>query len=533
MRQLREVLRLNFESHLAPRQIGSICKVSKSTVQRYLERLNAAGLSWPLPSDLDDVSLERRLFPPPPVVSPEQRCLPDCAAIHRELKSGKNVTLQLLWEEYKQANPLGYAYSWYCELYRDWKRRLDVVMRQEHRAGEKTFVDYAGQTVPVTDPQSGEVRQAQVFVAVLGASNYTYAEATWTQNLWDWIQAHIRAFEFFDGTSYLVVPDNLKSGVNKACFYEPELNRTYGDLAIHYCVGILPARPYHPRDKAKAEVGVQVVQRWVLAALRKRQFFSLAELNEAILELVHKLNERPFRKLAGSRAELYRLIDRPALQPLPLHAFVYAEWKKARVDLDYHIELGGHYYSTPYQLVGKEVDVRSTSGAVEIFCQGKRVASHMRSSKPHVASTDAAHRPKSHQQYLEWTPTRIIAWAGKVGPFTARLVENILTSKPHPEMGYRSALGVNRLEREYGAERLEAACTRAVRLNVDSFQSVKSMLKNSLDRQPLPQLLLMPSPVTHENLRGPGYYAAQPTRREAGVPSDRSSSLGWKEVGQC
>ena len=284
MRQLREVLRLYFESHLAPRQIGTICKVSKSTVQRYLERLKAAGLSWPLPADLDDVALERRLFPPPPVASPEERCLPDCAAIHRELKSRKNVTLQLLWEEYKQANPLGYAYSWYCELYREWQRRLDVVLRHEHRAGEKAFVDYAGQTVPVIDPKTGEVRQAQVFVAVLGASNYTYAEATWTQNLWDWIHSHVRAFEFFDGTSQLVIPDNLKSGVTKPCYYEPELNRTYGDLAIHYGVAILPARPYRPRDKAKAEVGVQIVQRWVLAALRKRQFFSLADLNEAMHE---------------------------------------------------------------------------------------------------------------------------------------------------------------------------------------------------------------------------------------------------------
>ena len=250
--------------------------------------------------------------------------------------------------------------------------------------------------------------------------------------------------------------------------------------------------------------------------MRKRQFFSLAELNEAILELLHRLNQRPFRKLAGSRTELYQSIDRPALQSLPLHAFVFAEWKKARVNLDYHIELDGHYYSTPYQLVGKEVDVRSTSGTVEIFYQGKRVASHMRSSKAHVASTNAEHRPKSHQQYLEWTPTRIVEWAAKVGPFTARLVEGIMTSKPHPEMGYRSALGVIRLERKYSAERLEAACTRAVRLKLYRFQSVKSMLESGLDRQPLPELLQMPSPVTHENLRGPGYYAAQQTRREVG-----------------
>jgi transposase len=319
----------------------------------------------------------------------------------------------------------------------------------------------------------------------------------------------VRAFGFFAGTSRLVVPDNLKSGVQTPCYYEPELNRTYGDLAIHYGVGILPARPYRPRDKSKAEVGVQIVQRWVLAALRKRQFFSLAELNEAILDLVHKLNQRPFRKLAGSRAELYQSIDRPALQPLPLQPFVYAEWKKARVNLDYHIELSGHYYSTPYQLVGKEVDVRSTSGTVEIFYQGKRVASHVRSSKPREASTNAAHRPKSHQQYLEWTPTRIIEWAGKVGPFTARLVESIMASKPHPEMGYRSALGTIRLERKYSAERLEAACTRAVRLKLYRFQSVQSMLKSSLDRQPLPELVPPSSPVAHENLRGPDYYAQE------------------------
>ncbi|HEV2136344.1 MAG TPA: hypothetical protein VGR47_19105 [Terracidiphilus sp.] len=312
------------------------------------------------------------------------------------------------------------------------------------------------------------------------------------------------------------MPDNLKSGVKAPCYYEPELNRTYGDLAIHYGVGILPARPFRPRDKSKAEVGVQVVQRWVLAALRKRQFFSLAELNEAILELVVKLNERPFRKMAGSRAELYRLIDRPALQPLPARRFEYAEWKKARVNLDYHIEADQHYYSTPYQLVGKEVDVRSTSSMVEIFYQGKRVASNLRSRLAHRATTDAGHRPKSHQAYLEWTPTRIIEWAGKVGPFTARLVEGILTSKPHPEMGYRSALGVIRLERRYGAERLEAASTRAVRLKLYRFQSVESMLKSGQDKDPLPELVPIPFPVQHENLRGPDYYAATETRREVG-----------------
>lgn len=382
MRKPREILRLYFEAKLNERQIAKICSVGKGTVRRYLQRTTAAGLSWPLPADLDDAALEKKLFPAPPVAGPEERPLPDCAAIHKELKSRKNVTLQLLWEEYKEAYPLGYNYSWYCDQYRQWRRRLDVVLRQEHRAGEKTFVDHAGQTVPVIDPKTGEVRDASVFVAVLGASNYTYAEATWTKDLWDWVGSHVRAFEFFDGTSRLVVPDNWRTGVKTpCCYYEPELNRTYADLAIHYGIGILPARPYRPPDKAKAEAGVQIVQRWVLAALRKRRFFSLEDLNEAIAELVGKLNQRPFRKMSGSRADLYQSIDRPALQALPLRPFVFAEWKKARVNLDYHIELGGHYYSTPWQLVGKEVEVRFTATVVEILYQCKRVSSHMRSRK--------------------------------------------------------------------------------------------------------------------------------------------------------
>lgn len=516
MRQVRSVLRLYFDSKLNPGQIATICSVSRSTVQRYLQRLQAAGLNWPLPADLDDTALEQRLFPPPPVAAAQQRPLPDCGAIHRELKSRKNVTLQLLWEEYKQAYPLGYNYSWYCECYRQWQRQLDVVLRQEHRAGEKMFVDHAGQTVPVTDPKTGEVREAYVFVAVLGASSYTYAEATWTRDLRDWIQSHVRAFEFFQGTTRLVIPDNWKSGVKSPCYYEPELNRTYSDLAAHYGLGIMPARPYRARDKAKAEVGVQVVQRWVLAALRKRQFFSLATLNEAILELIHKLNQRPFRKLPGSRAELYHSLDRPALQPLPRQPFVFAEWKKARVNIDYHVELDGHYYSTPYQLVGKEVEIRSTRATVEIFYRGKRVASHVHSREVHKASTLADHRPKSHQQYLEWTPSRIIEWAGQVGPFTARLVEAIIAEKPHPEMGYRSALGVIRLGSQYGAERMEAACTRAVRFKLHRFQSVKSILEHGLDRQPMPELVAPRPPVTHENVRGPAYYAAAEQPEEVG-----------------
>ena len=506
MRKIREVLRLHFESKLNERQIATICSVGKGSVRRYIERAVATGLQWPLPADLDDVVLEKRLFPPA-TSFPQQRPLPNFAELHKELKSGKNVTLQLLWEEYKRAEPEGYNYSWFCGQYRDWRGTLDVVMRQEHRAGEKMFVDHAGQTMPVTDPKSGEVRQAYVFVAVLGASNYTYAEATWTRNLWDWIQSHVRAFDFFQGTSRLIIPDNWKSGVQSPCYYEPELNRTYNDLAIHYRVGIFPARPHRAKDKAKVEVGVQIVQRWVLAALRKRQFFSLAELNEAIAELVHKLNQRPFRKFPGSRAELYATLDRPALQPLPSQPFVFAEWKKARVNLDYHIDLYGHFYSTPYQLVGQEVWARFTASTVEILYRGKRVASHVRNDKVHTASTHDEHRPKSHQKYLEWTPSRIVSWAASVGPCTARLVELMLADKPHPEMGYRSALGLIRLSRKYEVGRVEAACARAVEAKVYRYKSVQLILANGLDRQPVLAPALPSPPLQHDNLRGAAYYA--------------------------
>jgi transposase len=505
MRKIKEVLRLHVEAGLSERQISKICVLGKGTVRRFLKRAETAGLSWPLPSSLDDVALEKQLFPPPPPRSAGQRPQPDYATIHKELK-GPNVTLQLLWEEYRQEHPDGYGHSRFSELYGEWARRLDLVLRQDHRAGEKMFVDHAGQTVPVIDGLTGETQDAYVFVAVLGASSYTYSGATWTRGLRDWISSHVRAFEFFQGCTRLVVPDNWKSGVKQPCYYEPELNPTYNDWAMHYGVGILPARPYHARDKAKVEAGVQVVQRWVLAALRKRQFFSLAELNEAIGELTRKLNQRPFRKLPGTREELYRSIDRPMLRPLPAQPYVFAEWKRARVNIDYHIDLERHYYSVPYQLVGKEVDVRYTGTTVEILHQGKRVASHARSNRPGKHTTLAEHRPKAHQKYLEWTPSRIVEWAGSVGPFTAQLAEKILAGKPHPEQGYRSCMGLIGLGRRYGKDRLEAAAQRALRLQAHSYGSVKSILERGLDRQSVIESVTLSPPVEHANIRGAGYY---------------------------
>lgn len=506
MRKIKEVLRLHFETGLSERQISRICVLGKGTVRRYLKRAEAAGLSWPLLPGLEEAALEKKLFPPPPPPSAGQRPQPDYATIHRELRS-PNVTLQLLWEEYKQEHPTGYSYSRFSELYGEWSQHLDLVLRQDHRAGEKMFVDHAGQTVPVIDRLAGATRDAYVFVAVLGASNYTYGEATWTRGLRDWINSHVRTFDFFQGCPRLVVPDNWRSGVKQPCYYEPELNPTYNDLAVHYGVGILPARPYHARDKAKVEVGVQVVQRWVLAALRKRQFFSLAELNEAIGELLGKLNQRPFRKLPGTREELYRSIDLPALRPLPAQPYVFAEWKRARVSIDYHIDLEQHYYSVPYPLVGKEVDVRYTGTAVEILYQGKRVASHVRRNHPGKHSTLPEHRPKAHQKYLEWTPSRIVEWAATIGPCTAQLADRILAERPHPEQGYRACLGLIGLGRRYGPERLEAAAQRALHLQAHSYRSVKSILARGLDRQSLVEPLPLPPPVEHANIRGAGYYA--------------------------
>jgi transposase len=505
MRKLKEVLRLTFGSGLSQRQVAHSLSLSKTTVRKYLDLAREAGLGWPLPDGMDDTALVRALFPGSVAGS---LCFtpPDFAAIHQELKR-KGVTLQLLWEEYAARNPeTAYQYSWFCELYGEWKQRLRVTMRQTHRAGEKVFVDYCGQTVMVTDPQTGEAREAQVFVAVLGASNYTYAEATWTQQLPDWISSHVRAFEFFGGVPELVIPDNLRSGVSRACRYEPDLNPTYSEMAAHYSVAVLPARPYKPRDKAKVEVGVQVVERWILARLRHQTFFSLAELNKVIRALVGGLNHRPFKKLPGTRHTQFESLDRPALRPLPIDRFEYAEWKKARVNIDYHVEVEGHYYSVPYSLARREVEVRLTARAVELFHGGRRVASHMRCHLRGSHTTVVEHMPKAHRAHLEWTPGRFLTWASEVGPNTRDLVRHLLFRKPHPEQGYRSCLGLLSLSRRYGAERLERACERALLLGARTRRSVDSILRQGVDRLPAAAEEEPRELPIHENVRGPAYY---------------------------
>jgi transposase len=506
MRKIQEVLRLRYALGLGQRQIARSCSIAQATVHGYLKRAQAAGVAWPLPEGWDDARLEEALFGPSPRrVYESHRPIPDFARLYQELQTHRHLTLQLWWEEYHQNHPDGYSYTRLCELYQRWRGQQDVVLRQEHKAGEKLFVDYAGDTIPLFDPHGGAERQASLFVAVLGASNYTYAEATENQQLENWIGSHVRTFEFLGGVTEILVPDNTRTGVSRACRYEPDLNPAYQEMAEHYAVAVIPARRYRARDKAKVEVGVLVAERWILAALRHRKFFSLAELNQAIRELLHKLNHRPFKKRSGCRASLFAELDRPALKLLPAQQFELRGWAQARVNIDYHVEWERHYYSVPYRLKGEMVEIRSTATTVEIYHRSKRVASHARSYEPYQATTLNEHRPKSHQEHLAWPPSRLISWARTVGPDTAQLFTAILESKPHPEMGYRSCLGILRLGKSYSAERLEAAARRAIATGACSYHSVKSILQRGLDRQPL-ETSPGGSPLEHENLRGAAYF---------------------------
>ena len=506
MRKIREVLRLKWGLQFADRKIARSLGISRSTVADYVRRAQEAGLSWPFSDEVDDAVLDARLFPPP-APSSVPRALPDWEGVNRELRK-KGVTLQLLWLEYKEDHPDGYQYSQFCELFRRFQGKLDLVMRQPHRAGEKVFVDYAGMTLPIINAKTGEVQEAQLFVGVLGASNYTFAEVTWTQRLPDWLGSHVRMFEFFGGVPEVVVPDQLRSGVKDPCYYEPDLNPSYQDLATHYGISVIPARPRHPKDKAKVEVGVQLAERWILARLRNDTFFALHEANREVRRQLEKLNDRPFKKMDGCRRLWFEQLDKPALRPLPCVRYEYGEWQKALVNIDYHIAVDRHYYSVDHSLRGKQVEVRKSATTVEVFFKHRRVAVHVRSYRPGGFTTCPDHMPKAHRAHLEWTPDRLVRWARKVGPQTAQLVRRILESRPHPEQGYRSCLGIMRLEKEFSRERLETAAHRALTVGACSYRSVHSILKKGLDRLPIEEQAELPLPIHHANVRGPGYYNA-------------------------
>lgn len=504
MRRIRDVLRLKHAQRLSDRAIAASLGLGKGTVGVYLGRARKAGLGWPLPEALSDDDLELLLFPAVPSVPDAERPVPDWAMVDRELRR-PGVTRALLWEEYRAAHPLGFSYAWYCQHYEAWRGRVRPTMRQTHVGGDKIFVDFAGDTIEVIDPETGDAKTVKLFVGAMGASNYTYAEAVASEGLEDWICAHVRMLQFIGGVPRAIVPDNLKSAVFKADRFDPGLNRTYAEMASHYGTAILPARPYKPRDKAKVEVAVQVAQRWILARLRNRRFFSLAELNAAIRRLVDELNMRVMRGYGASRADLFATVDRPNLQPLPPEPYVFARWKRTRVAPDYHVEIDGSWYSVPFGLIRQEVDTRLCGAVVEIFHKGQRVASHPRCPGRRSHVTVPEHMPSAHRRYAEWTPARMLAQASRFGPSVSAFCEAVMTDRPHPEQGFRTCLGVLALARSYDPDRLDAACRRGLSIRARSVASIRSILKTGLDRAFLdeePGQL----PLQHSNIRGQDYY---------------------------
>ena len=504
MRQIHRLMGLHFGARLGVRAISRELGISHSTVREYLARIGAANVTWPLSPEITEAELERRLFADGQAqVGARHRIEPDWTAIARELKR-PGVTLQILWEEYSTAQPGTYSYSRFCQLYREFERRLTPSMRQNHVAGEKAFVDYSGKKVPIFDPHTGELRYAEIFVAVLGASNLTYAEASWTQALPDWIGAHVRMFKFWGSAPRLLVPDNLKSGVHKACFYDPELNRSYGAMAAHYRVGILPARPYRPRDKAKVEVGVRIAQYYILGRLRHLKFYSLAECNAAIAEILLQLNGRVMRHFGVSRQHLFDTVERPTMQALPDQDYEYAEWKLARVGIDYHVEAASFFYSVPHELLRQQVDTRLTERTVEIFHRGQRIAAHVRRYSGRRYATLPEHMPSAHRRYAEWSPERFQRQARAIGPNTEALVISIMRNRPHPEQGFRTCLGILRLFRTLDAQRIEAISAYAVEISALTYKSIASIVQYGLEcrntRDPDNE------PILHVNIRGSRYY---------------------------
>jgi transposase len=506
MRSIREVLRLSKQCGLSHRQIGNSVGISSSTVSDYLGRAKVAGLTWPLSDDLDDTTLDALLFPPQSSF-PSARPEPDFAHVHRELKR-KGVTKELLWQEYKEQCPTGFQYSSFCDKYKAWLGKINVTMRLNHLAGDKVFSDFAGAKLKITDKVTGEVTPAHIFVCALGASSYFFAEAFLDETTESWCAGHVAAFNYFGGSPTTIVPDNPKSAVNQPCRYEPQINAGFLDMASHYSCAVIPARVRRPKDKAKVESAVGVATRWILARLRNRDFHSLHELNVAVKELLEDANNRPFKKLPGSRKSAFEEIDKPALKPLPDRPFEYAEIRKARVGVDYHVEFEGHWYSCPYNLVRKEVELRVTRTTVEILHNHRRVASHSRDFHRGKHSTSDEHMPAAHREYMKWNPSRLITWAEQYGAASKQLIEAILDSKRHPEQGFRTCMGILRLAKEFGGARLNAACYRAFATRAWSYTSVKSILKTGLDRRPLPE---DEGPVQleiaqHANLRGASYF---------------------------
>jgi transposase len=510
MRKIKEMLRLKYECGLSIRKIAASLNLSVGSVHDYLTRLEVAGVSWPQAQELTEQQLQERLFGGEVIVSSRGTKLPDWKHIDTELKR-KGVTLRLLWEEYRTDCPQGLGYSQFCKRFADFQQTLDPRMRQSHTAGEKLFVDYAGMTLPLTDRHTGEIMSVQIFVATQGASSYTFAEASLTQTIPDWIASHVRAFAFFGGVTQLLVCDNLKSGVTTPCRYQPDIQRTYEEMAAHYGCAVLPARIVKPRDKAKVEAAVQSVEERLLAPLRNRQFFCLQDINQALRPLLSLLNHQKMQGKEESRAQLFTLLDQPALNPLPVRPYELGLWSRARVNLDYHIAFEDRFYSVPYTFLKQEVEVRATSALLEIFQGGQRIASHVRGGQKYGASTQPEHMPQAHKRQAEWSSERILAWVEKSGSAMKEVAEAILKSRPHPEQGFRACLGLLRLSETYGTQRAEAACKKALALCAPNYKSVKAILQNGMDRLPDKPAEAPSLPVEHDNIRGSHYYTGHPS----------------------
>ena len=506
MRRIRDILRMRLSAGCSIREINRSTQVSVGAIQKLLSKAQALGLSsWPLPEELDDIQLARMFYPTADPGVSQQLQLPDWPAIYQELQR-PHMTKMLVWEEYSQRYPNRcLSYSRFCARYKQWLNQQRRSMRQHHKAGEKCFVDYGGTTVGIINGSTGEVREAQIFVGVLGASNYTYAEATWTQSLPDWLGSHVRMLAYFGGCPAMVIPDNLRSGVNKACRYDPDLNPSYQQWAEHYDVAVIPARPYKPKDKAKAENGVLVVQRWILARLRHHTFFSLAELNQCIWALLKDLNARPFKQLPGCRQSAFEQLDKPALRPLPCQPYSYKAIKPVKVNIDYHVRFEIHDYSVPHHYVGERLELHASDTLIEIYFRQQLIATHPRRYTAGF-TTNPAHMPDRHRAQQQWTPQRLRHWASSIGPATREWVNTQLESRPHPEQAYKVCLGLLAMSKQYPTSRLENACRLANRSGLYRLKQIKAILKSNRDQ--LPEQISIPAelPQDHINIRGPHNY---------------------------
>lgn len=514
MEKIKETLRLKFKNKMKHREIAQILKISPSLVSVYSQAYLKSNISWDIVTTLSEDALRSRIFPPrvkkdasgAPLSGPSI----DFKTIYEELKR-KGVTLQLLWEEYieQHSGKKCLSYSHFCRRYKHWLKKQSPVMRHIHRAGEKMLVDYSGKKMPIIiDDRTGEVRYAEIFVAVLGCSGYTYVEATWTQKLRDWIESHVNAFTFFGGVTTLIIADNLKSASSKACRYDPEVNKTFMEFSKYYGSAVLLTRPVKPRDKAKVESHILIVQRWILAALRNEKFYNLNHLNYRIKELLKIFNEKPFKKLEGTRRSWYLQYDKPHLKPLPEKRYEYVEYKKVKVNIDYHVEVEHHFYSVPYKYIGFYLMAHNNLKTIALYLQGERVAVHPYSTRKGGFTTLSSHMPRHHKIVREWSPERFLNWSRRIGPQTEALIMAIQARCQHPEQSFRPSLGILNLEKSYSASRLEVACGLALKENLPRHKTVANILKNGLDcgGNCAPENKFKTKSIQHENIRGAEYY---------------------------